>query len=424
MKRLQSEEASTAQLSAIIKRYKSEHKKLLAKIANPRWEIAHHYHMTCVTRDHQALVRGRGWTDIERISVGEEVWALVEKGSDRAQWSAVTATVKHPLRPDEELYEFRSDGLNLLTNKDHLHWVREGDDAAAKWVERSSGDDQWGQQEAHFPTAATHDGVYQWPLEPFLPADINTNEEVHARARRILATTISCVPQWRIFPALTDCAVLCVCARAYVATEKHGMVPIPRFLPRRGQSHPARGRCEPERLARPAAAFFGGRVWPGCNGGDGACFGRAGMDGRAFTFVLGLERTALVHPLLPALLVRPVRPAGGMPRAVRLPLTHGRIGPRFPFTSLPDPGRAFTPCARPASSRPRCRDSPRGRTVATRRLERCHACSGHIIGLVLRTFLPAPLPPPPVAVPPLHVPGARAHFRVAPRPGRPPCARD
>lgn len=51
LKRLQSEEASTSQLSAIIKRYKSEHKKLLAKIANPRWEIAHHYHMTCI--EHQ-----------------------------------------------------------------------------------------------------------------------------------------------------------------------------------------------------------------------------------------------------------------------------------------------------------------------------------------------------------------------------------
>jgi hypothetical protein len=51
LKRLQSEEAATSQLSAIIKRYKSEHKKLLAKIANPRWEIAHHYHMTCI--EHQ-----------------------------------------------------------------------------------------------------------------------------------------------------------------------------------------------------------------------------------------------------------------------------------------------------------------------------------------------------------------------------------
>jgi len=51
LKRLQSEEASTSTLSAIIKRYKAEHKKLLAKIANPRWEIAHHYHMTCI--EHQ-----------------------------------------------------------------------------------------------------------------------------------------------------------------------------------------------------------------------------------------------------------------------------------------------------------------------------------------------------------------------------------
>ena len=46
LKRLQSEEQSTSSLSSIIKRYKSEHKKLLAKIANPKWEIAHHYHMT------------------------------------------------------------------------------------------------------------------------------------------------------------------------------------------------------------------------------------------------------------------------------------------------------------------------------------------------------------------------------------------
>lgn len=51
LKRLQSEEQSTSQLSGIIKRYKSEHKKLLAKIANPKWEIAHHYHMTCI--EHQ-----------------------------------------------------------------------------------------------------------------------------------------------------------------------------------------------------------------------------------------------------------------------------------------------------------------------------------------------------------------------------------
>ena len=51
LKRLQSEEQSTSSLSTVIKRYKNEHKKLLAKIANPKWEIAHHYHMTCI--EHQ-----------------------------------------------------------------------------------------------------------------------------------------------------------------------------------------------------------------------------------------------------------------------------------------------------------------------------------------------------------------------------------
>ncbi len=48
LKRLQLEEQTSTQLSQIIKKYKQDHKKLLAKINNPRWEVPHHYHMTCI----------------------------------------------------------------------------------------------------------------------------------------------------------------------------------------------------------------------------------------------------------------------------------------------------------------------------------------------------------------------------------------
>jgi hypothetical protein len=48
LKRLQLEEQTSTQLTQIIKKYKQDHKKLLAKINNPRWEVPHHYHMTCI----------------------------------------------------------------------------------------------------------------------------------------------------------------------------------------------------------------------------------------------------------------------------------------------------------------------------------------------------------------------------------------
>jgi len=79
LKRLQSEESSTSMLSSIIKRYKSEHKKLLSKISNPRWEIAHHYHMTCI--EHQLGHRQPHVLDVAELLPGHLRIYCLARGS-------------------------------------------------------------------------------------------------------------------------------------------------------------------------------------------------------------------------------------------------------------------------------------------------------------------------------------------------------
>ena len=48
LKALQAEEALLTTLNATLKRIRHEHKKLLGRITAPRWEVRHHYHMTCM----------------------------------------------------------------------------------------------------------------------------------------------------------------------------------------------------------------------------------------------------------------------------------------------------------------------------------------------------------------------------------------
>ena len=48
LKALQAEEALLNALNATLRRIRHEHKKLLGRITSPRWEVRHHYHMTCM----------------------------------------------------------------------------------------------------------------------------------------------------------------------------------------------------------------------------------------------------------------------------------------------------------------------------------------------------------------------------------------
>ena len=48
LKALQAEESLLTTLNATLKRIRHEHKKLLGRITAPRWEVRHHYHMTCM----------------------------------------------------------------------------------------------------------------------------------------------------------------------------------------------------------------------------------------------------------------------------------------------------------------------------------------------------------------------------------------
>lgn len=63
---LQREEAIANKLSVCVRKNKHIRKKLLARIANPRWEIRHHYHMTC-------LEHALGRTQPHVLEVGEMV---------------------------------------------------------------------------------------------------------------------------------------------------------------------------------------------------------------------------------------------------------------------------------------------------------------------------------------------------------------
>lgn len=45
---LQREEARASKLSATVRKIRHTRKKMLGGIANPRWEVPHHYHMTCL----------------------------------------------------------------------------------------------------------------------------------------------------------------------------------------------------------------------------------------------------------------------------------------------------------------------------------------------------------------------------------------
>ena len=48
LKALQAEESLLLTLNGTLKRVRHEHKKLLSRILAPRWEVRHHYHMTCM----------------------------------------------------------------------------------------------------------------------------------------------------------------------------------------------------------------------------------------------------------------------------------------------------------------------------------------------------------------------------------------
>lgn len=45
---MQQEETRATEYSTTVRRVRQTRKKMLAKIKNPRWEVIHHYHMTCV----------------------------------------------------------------------------------------------------------------------------------------------------------------------------------------------------------------------------------------------------------------------------------------------------------------------------------------------------------------------------------------
>lgn len=47
---LQREEARANKVSGTVRKTRHVRKKLLARIKNPRWEVKHHYHMTCMVR--------------------------------------------------------------------------------------------------------------------------------------------------------------------------------------------------------------------------------------------------------------------------------------------------------------------------------------------------------------------------------------
>ena len=48
LKALQAEESLLTTLNSTLKRIRHQHKKLLGRITAPRWEVRHHYHMTCI----------------------------------------------------------------------------------------------------------------------------------------------------------------------------------------------------------------------------------------------------------------------------------------------------------------------------------------------------------------------------------------
>lgn len=63
---LQREEARAAKLSSTVRKIRHTRKKLLARIITPRWEVCHHYHMTCVEH-------GLGHTQPHVLEVGSMV---------------------------------------------------------------------------------------------------------------------------------------------------------------------------------------------------------------------------------------------------------------------------------------------------------------------------------------------------------------
>lgn len=63
---LQREEARAAKLSATVRKIRHTRKKMLGNIANPRWEVQHHYHMTC-------LEHSLGHTQPHVLEVGKMV---------------------------------------------------------------------------------------------------------------------------------------------------------------------------------------------------------------------------------------------------------------------------------------------------------------------------------------------------------------
>lgn len=63
---LQREEARAAKLSSTVRKIRHTRKKMLNSIANPRWEVRHHYHMTC-------LEHALGHTQPHVLEVGQMV---------------------------------------------------------------------------------------------------------------------------------------------------------------------------------------------------------------------------------------------------------------------------------------------------------------------------------------------------------------
>jgi len=132
------------------------------------------YKFFCLSDDHQALVRGRGWQDLRNVHKGDEVWSLTRLGAEEACWSTVThSPIELPLEVGQMMHQLQTPEMHLLATEDHAHWVREPGQTMGAWrMERS---DKLGAERLFCVAAPSALPTFQWPTLSFLPADINTN---------------------------------------------------------------------------------------------------------------------------------------------------------------------------------------------------------------------------------------------------------
>ena len=152
LKALQAEESLLLTLNATLKRVRHEHKKLLSRILAPRWEVRHHYHMTCM--EHSLGHRQPHVMDVAEMLPGHlrlyaiaRCHAIVKRGMTggvmraKAERNSAADQIKEGYR---QLRETRSE-MKELTRLVESQKAREGElrrmkTALVRWKRSSEAD--------------------------------------------------------------------------------------------------------------------------------------------------------------------------------------------------------------------------------------------------------------------------------------------